>query len=557
MDDLNVDLTLMENVYASIQEIFEMSVSMNMVKMIRKLNYSSNFNDVSPSHRQRVIFKEEPQFLAFILYFYCRLYRYATYYHIPCLVQNSRMYEQSIQNYKKMDSALILLSLESNICQSQIKIFVEKRVLIRIERVNMICGKFKKKQKKRLLILTNDRIIWCSILPTTTKQGQKFKYKGSYKIRDRQFQMKPFYFDNFQDDFDEESMVSFGTIHHQQSLSNHDNIGIDNAKGEQFGFKFGLDDGNGDKFMKTVICSECQQQLWHKAVNATLFKKDLNASSINLQSIDLFERFLKDATSWNRDKIWQKVFESNSESLLPIIVSLFYDLLSIPSDEKKESICSSPTESEECGLDESFDKHIEESIESKQSHRSSLIELNERNETNKLRKELAECKAKLEKLQNEYRILQNENTILSARNVYLSNRLISSNKLFSINPCFKSSEEENILYVNEDEDDDDSERTLDVHMKMISHQRKNSESEISFISAFDAGNDFVCPPQQDEDTRRQLSKSRDEFMIKERVHHKKKPKRKSKRSKHRKSKQMTKAIYRAKTSVSSSESEID
>merc|ERR1712228_480806 len=286
-------------------------------------------------------------------------------------------------------------------------------------------------------------------------------------------------------------------------MTNYDNVSFDNTKSEQFGFKFGLEDGNGDKIMKTVICSESQQQIWCKAVNATIHAKNkLVASSLDLNNIDLFERFLKNATSWNRDKIWHKIFDAKSdESLLPIILSLFYGLLPIHFEKEKESMCSSPTELNECVLDESFDK--------------------------------------------------NEDTMLCARNVYLNNRLIASNKLFS-NECIRQNNKENILFVNDDESE--HEETIDIHMKMISHQRKMSESEISFISAFDGGhdiddNEFVLH-------ERQPSKSRNEFMIKGDGYHKKKPKRKSKRSKHRKSKQVNKKIHRAKTSIDqSSESE--
>merc|ERR1712228_244075 len=248
--------------------------------------------------------------------------------------------------------------------------------------------------------------------------------------------------------------------------------------------------------------------------------------------------------SWNRDKIWHKIFDAKSdESLLPTHF-----------EKEKESMCSSPTELNECVLDESFDKNEEESIGSKQSHRSSLNGLNEnyeQNETHKLKKEIEAYKEQLKKLQNELKQCQNENTMLCARNVYLNNRLIASNKLFS-NECIKQNNKENILFVNDDESE--HEETIDIHMKMISHQRKMSESEISFISAFDGGhdiddNEFVLH-------ERQPSKSRNEFMIKGDGYHKKKPKRKSKRSKHRKSKQVNKKIHRAKTSIDqSSESE--
>merc|ERR1712244_71914 len=93
--------------------------------------------------------------------------------------------------------------------------------------------------------------------------------------------------------------------------------------------------------------------------------------------------------------------------------------------------------------------------------------------------------------------------------------------------------EENILFVDENEDESEHEETIDIHMKMISHQRKASESEISFISAFDGGhdideNEFASNDyKNDERTqRRQLSKSRDEFMIKSGGYHKKKTKEK-------------------------------
>ena len=53
-------------------------------------------------------------------------------------------------------------------------------------------------------------------------------------------------------------------------------------------------------------------------------------STVNVQSIELLECWLKHATSWNRDKIWSKIFDAEDKApkpLLPVVLSLFSDFV--------------------------------------------------------------------------------------------------------------------------------------------------------------------------------------------------------------------------------------
>ena len=134
----------------------------------------------------------------------------------------------------------------------------------------MDAGKFKKKQKKRLLILFNDRIVWCSILPNTTKNGERYKYKGSFRIKNSQFQIKPFYFDNTHCDGINDDDDSMYNSFKQNALSQGNTpqtMGMSaphHTQSEIFGFKFGCDSGGNEKAFKIIVCSENQQQFWCK-----------------------------------------------------------------------------------------------------------------------------------------------------------------------------------------------------------------------------------------------------------------------------------------------------
>ena len=146
------DLELTEGIYDGMKALFEMSSHQKIMNSVRKLNFESSFNDIEPQEDNNgtrisrttksgdrrsqsasllVYYKEEPQFIAYILYLGQRIHRYMSYYEIECLVSNQKMYQKCMELNKEIDSALYLLCLESQISQCQIKIFMKVYVVWR------------------------------------------------------------------------------------------------------------------------------------------------------------------------------------------------------------------------------------------------------------------------------------------------------------------------------------------------------------------------------------------------------------------------------------------
>lgn len=268
------------------------------------------------------------------------------------------------------------------------------------------------------------------------------------------------------------------------------------------------------------------------APNLTKFR-----SSISIQNVDLLAGFLKHATSWNRDKIWSKIFDEKSrKSLLPIILSLFSDLLMVQlqkmdlmpmrpppipiesrsqsntarhddvdveeehsvSSQRSVSYLEDPEEAprsdgdtnsrasnEVSPADEDGIEDLDENEMSisNQSHRSSL---NDVSEVSKLRQDVDALKEQLNSLQSDYRKLQSQNAKLSARNVFLSNRLQSYGTMFESHGLvaggrsrrYSSDEVETAGDFRRDLSNDNEDAAK--CMKMITGKRKNSDS--SFYS---------------------------------------------------------------------------
>jgi len=537
----DIDL-IMDRVYENIAAILQLSWHDKLMHMLRRFNYEHQFTNIGVDALQRTKAKEEPQLISYILYLSLRVFRYIDHYKMHGLLDDHILFKKCCDIHYNIECALYLLCLQGQISQCQIQLFLKNRVLVRIEKLSMVAGKFKKKQKKRLLVLTNDRIIWCSILPQSTKKGEKYKYKGSYKMKDEQFQIKPFYAnygndeqgDEHHHDEQDESMYStMNTEHmHMQHASHHSK--------EQFGFKFGLNNNNNEKSFKIIVCSEQQQQVWCKDINKcivapnSIHNQTQFKCQLNLQSIDLLERFIKHCTGWHREKIWHKIFDSKLVSVTQVILSLFDDLLESRSkpqhavhppplpltqhqaehsaekqQEQKEAepVESEPEEDEEEEEEEEEVEDEEDDEENREESVSNASASNESNEdesneesmngeSNALRQELNEYKKQFKKLQRDYKMLENENTRLSARNAFLNNRLIALSNLrqdsnLNLGQTKHSrqatrgqhatrnvvdgdagNDDDADLDVEDDEEEDDAVK----YMKMISHKRKNSDS---------------------------------------------------------------------------------
>eukprot|EP01083_Nonionella_stella_P235574 828216_1 len=512
-----IDIDFMAQTYGQIEELFELSYKSSIINMMRKFNFEHNFNDIAAASTLSY-YKEEPQFIAYMLYLSSRIYRYLDHYHIAAL---NKLKPKCMQLYDKIESALYLLCLQRQITQCPFQLFTVNRVLIRLEKLNMEAGKFKKKQKKRLLVLFSDKIVWCSILQHATKKGEKYKYKGSYRIKDEHFAIKPFYYDSNDDN------------HETYDAYENESMPLPVAN-QHFGFKFGLD-GN-DKSFKMIVCTETQQQFWCKDMNKYIMGSSAHVSHINLQNIELFERFLKHATSWKSDKIWHKMLDKKAchKSLLRIILSLFYDLVVVHHTVHPPPILSSSTpggvtKGGGTGTDDDDDLSTASFSEttqtvSNQSHRSSLNELNDWSETKTLKQEMEQLKSELNKLKNKYKIIQNENVKLSARNAFLNQRVTVFNQMFAAANSIMTDapDHEEDMYLENDADD------AAKYMKMISHKRKNSDSTL-----FNKSPSFLSTVNDSQIQKDPLpfyldSKSRNEIIYR----HKKKPK---KKPKHRKS----------------------